>query len=143
MKLETSVELLDRVRARHSVSWYGLAKLIPAAENTVANWRHGRSTVDRKFVNRVAELLEESPEYVLLCVEAERETSPELRRIWQRIAAKFRSQAASILLGLLVFPTLAAPGIQGGWGAIGELIRVHCILWKIARARRRRLQFAL
>lgn len=106
MKLETSTELLERVRAKHSVSWYRLAKLMPAAENTVANWRHGRSTIDRRFVGRVAELLGESEEYVLLCLEHERETSAELRKVWKRLASLITtSRAASILpvcLALLI-----------------------------------------
>jgi hypothetical protein len=49
-------------------------------------------------VTKVAELLEESPEYVLACVEHEREQDGGARKLWQRIAAKFRNHAASILL---------------------------------------------
>jgi hypothetical protein len=98
MKLETSTELLERVRAKHGSSWYGLARLLPASVSSVANWKNGRSTIDRKFVARVAELLDESPEYVLLCLEHERESSADMRKLWQRIASKFRSHAASILL---------------------------------------------
>jgi transcriptional regulator with XRE-family HTH domain len=113
MKLETSVELLERVRAKYNVSWYRLAKLIPAAENTVANWRHGRSTIDRKFVGRIAELLDESPEYVLLCLEHEREPSPELRKIWKRLAALMTPKAAaSVLLTAVSLGGFLAPSDQ-------------------------------
>jgi hypothetical protein len=100
MKLETSRDLLERVRARHHSSWYGLAKLLPAAENTVANWRHQRTTIDRKFVTRIAELLEEPAEYVLACVENERTSEPDVRLVWRRIAERFRSTASILLVAL-------------------------------------------
>jgi hypothetical protein len=80
------------------MSWYRLGRVLPASETTVANWKNGRTTIDRKFVTRIAELLEESPEYVLLCLEAEREQSVELRKLWRRIAERFRSTTASVLL---------------------------------------------
>jgi len=102
MKLETSVDLLERVRAKHASSWWGLSKVIPASESTVNNWKHGRSAIGREYVTRIAELLEEPPEYVLACVEHEREQDAGARKLWQRIATKFRSHAASILLAGVV-----------------------------------------
>lgn len=113
MKLETSVELLERVRAKQGgVSWYRLQRMIPASETTVANWKKGRSTIDRKFVARIAELLDESPEYVLLCLEHERETSAELRKIWKRLASLITSRAASIVLSGCALVGLAALSSQ-------------------------------
>lgn len=98
MKLETSQDLLERLRARHTWSWYRLAKELHAHENTVRNWRHGRTIVDRRFAPRIAELLGESAEYVLVCLEADRERDTEVLKVWERMAAKFRSHAASVLL---------------------------------------------
>lgn len=98
MRLETSLQLLERVRAKHKASWYRLARLIPTSESTMANWKNGRTGIDQRFVTRIAELLEEPPEYILACIEAERAQSPELEKIWRGIAEKFRSHAASILL---------------------------------------------
>ena len=98
MRLETSLQLLERVRAAHNVSWYRLARMIPTSESTMANWKNGRTGIDQRFVTRIAELLAEPPEYVLACIEAERAQSPELVKIWRGIAEKFRTHAASILL---------------------------------------------
>jgi transcriptional regulator with XRE-family HTH domain len=145
MKLETSQELLERVRARHGSSWYGLARLLPASVSSVANWKNGRSTIDRKFVTRVAELLDESPEYVLLCLEAEREPSADLRKVWQRIAAKFRSHAASILLasvGLLGVGSPAPSHAERAAQDQAQRIGIYIMrTWRRRRARdRRRLQ---
>lgn len=101
-KLETSLELLERVRAKHGASWYRLAQLLDTHTNTVYNWKGGHTIVDRKFATKLAVLLEESPEYVLLCLEHERETSPEVRKIWRRLAAMIAQPAASILFGTVV-----------------------------------------
>lgn len=103
MKLETSSDLLNRVRAKHRSSWYGLAKLLGTHTNTVYNWKGGHTIVDRKFAPRIAELLDESAEYVLACLEAEREQSAEVLKLWRRIAERFRSTASILLVGLVLF----------------------------------------
>ena len=142
MKLETSVELLERVRARNgNASWYRLGKIIPASENTVANWRHGRTTIDRKFVTRIAALLDDSPEYVLLCLEAERETSAELRKLWRRIAERvIRLPAPIILLAVLGLSTAprGAGATELDVGSAGELSNQQLIHYAQLRTRRRR-----
>lgn len=120
MKLETSADLLERVRAKHGASWYRLAKMLPAHENTVYSWKAGHTIVDRKFAPRLAALLDEPAEYVLACLEHEKEQSAEVRKLWARIAAKFRSHAASILLAVLLGPALFVPGSQGVRGAMAE-----------------------
>jgi plasmid maintenance system antidote protein VapI len=102
MKLETSHELLERLRAKSGSSWYGLAGVLGAHQKTIANWKNGRTVIDKKFAPRLATLLDEAPEYVLACLEAEREPDAEVRKLWQRIAAKFRSHAASILLATML-----------------------------------------
>jgi hypothetical protein len=109
MKLETSVELLERVRAAQGVSWWKLPGVLEASESTVKNWKRGRTTIDRKFATKIADILHEPPEYVLACLEYEREPSADVKKIWQRIAAKFRSHAASILLGAVVLVGLEKP----------------------------------
>ena len=53
MKLETSRDLLERLRAKHASSWWGLSKIIPASESTVNNWKHGRSAIGREYVTRI------------------------------------------------------------------------------------------
>jgi hypothetical protein len=111
-KLETSVELLERVRAKYRSSWYGLGRLLDAHRNTIASWKGGTTIVDRKFAPRIAALLEEPPEYVLLCLEHERETSPEVRKIWKRLAGLITHNAASILLGTTLVLGLSALPVQ-------------------------------
>jgi hypothetical protein len=101
MKLETSQDLLNRVRAKHGASWYGLQKLLDVHKNTVYSWKGGHTIVDRKFAPRIAELLGESAEYVLACLEAEREQSAEVLKLWRRIAERFRSTASILLVGLV------------------------------------------
>jgi len=141
MKLETSRDLLERVRARHHSSWYGLIKLLPASESSVANWKNGRSTVDRKFVTRIAELLDEPAEYVLACVENDRTPEPEVRQMWRRIAERFRSPAIILLavLGLSTAPR-GAGATELDVGSAGELSNQQLIHYAhFRRSLRRRL----
>ena len=100
MKLETSQDLLNRVRARHDTSWYGLARLLSTQKNTVYNWKGGHTIIDRKFAPRIAELLDEPAEYVLACLEADREQDAEVLKVWRRIAERFRSPASILLVAL-------------------------------------------
>lgn len=101
MKLETSQDLLERIRAKYDLSWYGLIDLLQVHKNTVYSWKANHTTVDKRYVLKIAELLDESPHYVLACLEAERD--PDHAKLWMEIAAKFRGRAASILLaGLLL-----------------------------------------
>jgi hypothetical protein len=120
MRLETSQQLLERVRASlgENVSYYRVSKVIGATDGTIANWRHGRSGIGREHVTRVAELLNEAPEYVLACVEHEREQDAGAKKLWRRIAERFGSHAASILLvGSLGLLVLAPAGSVGSSGA--------------------------
>ncbi len=103
MKLETSQDLLNRVRAKHGSSWYGLARLLEVHKNTVYNWKGGHTALDRKFAPRIAELLDEPAEYVLACLEAEREQSADVLKLWRRIAERFRTPASILLVALGLF----------------------------------------
>jgi len=98
MRLETSQDLLERLREKYGTSWYGLGRLIGVHENTITNWKGGRTIVDRRFAPRIAHLLDEPTEYDVACLEAQRETEPDMKKVWERIAQKFRSHAASVLL---------------------------------------------
>jgi plasmid maintenance system antidote protein VapI len=112
MKLETSQELLERIRAKYDLSWYGLIDLMQVHKNTVYSWKANHTTVDKRYVLRIAELLDDSPHYVLACLEAERD--PDHAKLWKEIAAKFRSNAASILLvalGLMTVPRESAASV--------------------------------
>ena len=112
MKLETSVELLERVRAAQGVSWWKLQDVLDASESTVKNWKRGRTTIDRRFATRIAELLHEPAEYVLACLEADREQDAELRKVWRRIGERFRSTASILLVGLVGVGFGALPAQQ-------------------------------
>ena len=107
MKLETSQDLLERIRAKYDLSWYGLIALMEVHKNTVYSWKANHTTVDKRYAIRIAELLDEKPPYVLACLEAERD--PDHAKIWQEIAVKFRSHAASILLAGVVLVGFGAP----------------------------------
>lgn len=136
MQLETSQDLLERIRAKYDLSWYGLIDLLQVHKNTVYSWKANHTTVDKRYVLRIAELLDESPHYVLACLEAERD--PDHAKLWQEIAAKFRSHAASILLvGLAVFGVGNATPAEAFEGHAEGARAGQCILCRIRRAWRR------
>lgn len=137
MKLETSQALLLRVRAAHDWSWYRLAKELHAHENTVYGWKRGATVVDRKFAPRLAELLGESAEYVLACLEADREQDTELQKVWERIGSKFRGHAASIVLvGALVLGVGNATKAEASDGHAAGAVRYNHYSVKSRRRRR-------
>lgn len=138
MKLETSQDLLNRVRARHHASWYGLQKLLGTHKNTVYSWKGGHTVVDRKFAPRIAELLDEPAEYVLACLEADREHDAEVLKVWERIATKFRGHAASIVLAtMLVSGVGSAAKAEAAEPSPSGARAAHCMLCEIARRMRR------
>jgi len=141
MKLETSQDLLKRVRVKHHASWYGLIALMEVHKNTVYSWKGGHTVVDRRFAPRIAELLGESAEYVLACLEADKEHDAEVLKVWERIASKFH--AASVLLAWMLVLGVgssekaeASPSPTEGGGA-GQ-----CILCQLGRRLRKRWHFA-
>lgn len=137
MKLETTAELLERVRAKYGVSWWKLSQVLHTSESTVNNWKRGRSTLSSDYALKIAQILEEAPEYVLACVEAERTQSPAVLKVWQRIAMKFRAHAASILLAALALIGLSAPAPSEAYSSAHA---EECILSKIRRVLWQRLR---
>lgn len=143
MKLETSQDLLNRLMAKQGWSWYRMAKELPAHENTVYSWKGGHTIVDRKFAPRIAELLGEPAEYVLAILEAEREQSAEVLKVWKRIAERFRSTASILLvcLGLMTAPeTRAAQMLDvGSPDLVKPTVYTLCAIGRRARRRLRKL----
>jgi transcriptional regulator with XRE-family HTH domain len=105
--MNTSCDFLDAVKARHAIiSDYKLAKLMGVGQQTISNYRNGRSTLDDSMVLRVAGLLEEDPAVMLAAVHAERAKRPEEKAAWRSIMERLGGVAACAILGVaLVYPT--------------------------------------
>lgn len=119
--LLTTVDLLDRVKShRGFTSDYQLWKALGWKQSTVSGYRVGRTTLSRAHALRLASEVGLAPEYVLACIELERETDAAVRATWQSIAAKFRRQAASIVLGALALGALTSPAPSEACPQIAE-----------------------
>jgi len=141
MKLETSLELLERVRAHlGNVSYYRVAKVLEVSETTVLAWKSEKGGIGRDTALRVAELLDEPPEYILACIEHEREPSAGVRRLWKRIAEAFRSKAAAISLIALggLLPSPAPVSAQDLARLAADTVNPTSYALYVLRARRRR-----
>lgn len=86
--MQTSHDFVRELRARYprSGTKYGLAKLLGLSPQAIdKRERNGQSFSDETG-ERIAELLDLEPGYVLACLAAERAKRPTVRAIWQGIA---------------------------------------------------------
>lgn len=134
-------KLLDLAKKAQGIqSDYKLAQLLDATQNTIANYRHGRSRPDDKMLTRLGDLAKASPvEIELLAVQlqAERASTDQAKQLWTRLAARLQAGAAHVaalvtvgLVGIVSTPSahavVTSPALK--------LVRV-CILCKVTMAR--------
>lgn len=75
-----AADWIDRVKKHCGIdSDYGAAKLLGLGRQTISTYRTKGSTLDEEIAVKVAELLGEKPEAVILDQAAERVKSPEAR----------------------------------------------------------------
>ena len=104
--MHTSTELLDlakerltaRMQLRTPMTDYGLGMVLEIRQQTISNWRRGRSHIDTAFADKIADAAELPGPYVLACIESERESNETVRGYWQQIASAFPSKAATLVL---------------------------------------------
>lgn len=152
--MKTSKDFVREIRARYGkkgiLSDYALAKLLGVTSSTMSLHKSGGvKSFGDETGERIAELLDLDPAYVLACLAAERAKRPDVRATWQRVAAHFEQvkQAARVAMLLLVVGLLnlaAPPDAQAAPGAnasslaqvrhyakylLGGLLRAFCRGW--------------
>jgi transcriptional regulator with XRE-family HTH domain len=103
----TTVELLDAMRQElGGVSDYRVAIELGVTRATVSSWRQGKTKIGDEFTDKVAEILNLPPGYVLCAVNAERAKH-------SHVAERFRGLARVVLIGekLIRRVKRAAPAI--------------------------------
>jgi len=100
--MKTSNDFVRAIRARHNVlSDYALAKLLGITRSAVSEHKLGLSKAFGDQTGyRIAELLDLDPGYVLASLAAERAKTPEVKRVWQRMA---RAAGTAAVLVMAVF----------------------------------------
>lgn len=111
--MQTSDDFVRQLRERYPRAHtnYGLAKLLGLTPQAIdLRNRRGGSFSDETG-ERIAELLDLEPAYVLACLAAERAKRPSVRAIWHGVARQFehRARVGIFLIGLVVLG-LFSPG---------------------------------
>lgn len=84
-----AVEWIDKIKVtRHWDSDYRIAKELGVGRATVSNYRNRGGTLDEEMSIKVAGLLGEKPEAVLLDQYAERTKNPDVREVLQQMARR-------------------------------------------------------
>lgn len=106
--MQTVDGLLDAVKTRHGISSdYKLAQFLKMTQNSISNYRHGRSRPDDKTLAKLAKLGNiDLSEIDLLAaqLQAERATNDDAKLLWQRIAHRLQAGMvhASVLMALAI-----------------------------------------
>lgn len=141
-KPSTTLEFIDALKAQKGfTSDYQLWKFLGWKQTTLSSYRTSRTAMARDHALRIADELGLSREYVIACVELERETSAPVRLVWESIAHRFRDAAASILLGLVAAAGFTHPAeaaakktISAESSAISPPIHYTCLrAWRFLR----------
>lgn len=84
----TTIEWLDRAKAKHSLSDYALAPLLGVGRGQISRYRNGHDYLSDDAAIKLAALLEmENPAPIIASAHAERAKTAEARGFWERWAA--------------------------------------------------------
>jgi len=148
--MQTTRDFLEAIRAKHNgCSYYQVTKILDVNPSSITRWKRGHGGFDRSVAIRVADELELPHAYVIACIESEREQNPEVKPVWEAIAASFRNHASILLL-----ICLSAAGVNDARASVNQGFLAHpapadrfgtmCIMSSRRRTqdRRRRSLFA-
>jgi hypothetical protein len=93
--VDTTKTLIERLRAQlGGASNYRLQKHLGISKAAIIRYVHERGGMSYDIGLRVGSELGLQPDYVLLCLAAEREQSPEIKTRWERLAHQASGQTA-------------------------------------------------
>lgn len=125
--MENTLDFVHRLQDHfnnHTI--YGLSKRLGITRSTVQKWVRQTGSFDDTTAVRVADILEEKPEYIVACIHAERAKDQEVRKTWEKLA-KLAKQAATTahaaVLALFFVSFLTVPqDVEAGAKNEGNLI---------------------
>lgn len=95
-----TTEYLDLVKARLSLpSDYALAKVLGISQQSVTQFRNGRSAMGIETCMKVGEYLRVDGHAVYADGQIERATKPEIADFWLSVSEKFSASFLNLLLG--------------------------------------------
>lgn len=97
-----TLDLLTALKAAHgAASDYRIAKILGIKQQTISNWKSGRSTMSDEVGIRAAELLGLDPDLVLVDLHIEREQGNVASPVWQSIRDRLEMAVAPAVVGLV------------------------------------------
>ena len=104
-------ELLDRAKAGGNIeSDYRLAKVIGITHSTMSGYRAGKSKPDARVLEQLCALSGDDLAVLSAQMQAERERTPEGRKVWLMIAKRLAGGASTAILSVLFAISLIAGG---------------------------------
>ena len=106
--MQTVTDLLDQVKINSGIaSDYKLAQVLNLTQNTISNYRHGRSRPDDLVLSRLAQLGNipmEQVELLAVSLQVERASTDEARTLWKSIAERLQASGTihAVALALLI-----------------------------------------
>ena len=95
--METTLELLEAVRAKRKATYYGLQAILGVSKQTITRYRKRRGFFDDDVAITVADELGLPHAHVLAIIAAERAKSEQVKKAWQRAAAATATVLAALL----------------------------------------------
>lgn len=109
----TTSQLLDAAKSASGItSEYRLCRTVGASDQTLRNWRLGRSVPDEKHAATLAEMAGLDVGYVLASMAAERAKDEGLKAAWAGLAKRLEGIAAALILAILA--NLGAVSVDRG-----------------------------
>jgi len=88
-----TTDLLDEIRdTKGLTSDYQVAKLLEVRSQTITSYRTGRTQMNDEMALRATRVLGRDPAPVLAQLAAERATHPEVKKVWEEVAATLASR---------------------------------------------------
>lgn len=98
--------LLDAAKRAHSMpSDYRLSRVLGATDNTLYNWRKGKSHPDETYAFKLAQLAGLDPAFVLVSMAAMRAPTDEIRATLMAAAQRLASSNPSQTVDILSMPS--------------------------------------
>ena len=100
--METTLDFLERLKAKYDgASDYRASKLLQVSTSSISTWRCGKGGMGDKTAVKMAELLCEHPAYIMACVHAEKDESPQTQKVWAQVAAQYAATFVFVFIGFL------------------------------------------
>lgn len=95
--------LLDAIKKQHAISSdYKLSLYLGLREQSIANYRHGRTLPDAAACAKIAAALALDADLLTVEIEAQRAKTDDARKLWERVAQRLQMGFADVSLLLAI-----------------------------------------